>query len=66
MTTKMFASDNNSGIHPAIIEAIAQANMGHVPAYGSDFYTAAAIKKFKEHFGEESEVEFVLTGLARM
>ena len=62
MTKKMFASDNNSGIHPAIMEAIAQANDGHVPAYGSDVYTAAAIKKFKEHFGEESEVEFVFNG----
>ncbi|RAZ79654.1 threonine aldolase family protein [Planococcus halotolerans] len=62
MTKKMFASDNNSGIHPAIMEAIAQANDGHVPAYGSDLYTAAAIKKFKEHFGEESEVEFVFNG----
>ena len=59
---KMFASDNNSGIHPAILEAIAQANDGHVPAYGDDLYTAAAIKKFKEHFGEESEVAFVFNG----
>lgn len=62
MTKKMFASDNNSGIHPAILEAITQANDGHVPAYGSDLYTAAATKKFKEHFGEESEVEFVFNG----
>ena len=62
MTTKMFASDNNSGIHPAIMEAIARANDGHVPAYGSDQYTAAAIKKFKGHFGEKSEVEFVFNG----
>ncbi|RLQ86695.1 low specificity L-threonine aldolase [Planomicrobium sp. Y74] len=62
MTKKMFASDNNSGIHPAIMEAIVQANDGHVPAYGSDLHTAAAIKKFKEHFGGESEVEFVFNG----
>ncbi|PKH10202.1 low specificity L-threonine aldolase [Planomicrobium sp. MB-3u-38] len=62
MTTKMFASDNNSGIHPAIMEAIARANDGHVPAYGSDQYTAAAIKKFKGHFGKESKVELVFNG----
>ncbi|MFD1031353.1 threonine aldolase family protein [Metaplanococcus flavidus] len=62
MTKKMFASDNNSGIHPAILEAIAQANEGHVPAYGSDFYTAAAINKFKEHFGEQCDVAFVFNG----
>lgn len=62
MTKKMFASDNNSGIHPAILEAIAQANDGHVPAYGSDLYTDAAINKFKEHFGEDCEVAFVFNG----
>ncbi|HSJ38344.1 MAG TPA: beta-eliminating lyase-related protein, partial [Planococcus sp. (in: firmicutes)] len=62
MTKKMFASDNNSGIHPAILEAIAQANDGHVPAYGSDLYTASAITKFKEHFGEGCEVAFVFNG----
>ncbi|TAA72823.1 threonine aldolase family protein [Planococcus salinarum] len=62
MTKKMFASDNNSGIHPAILEAIAQANDGHVPAYGSDLYTEAATRKFKEHFGESCEVAFVFNG----
>ncbi|WKA58854.1 low specificity L-threonine aldolase [Planococcus shenhongbingii] len=62
MTKKMFASDNNSGIHPAIMEAIAGVNDGHVPAYGDDPYTAAARHKFKEHFGEECEVAFVFNG----
>lgn len=62
MTKKMFASDNNSGIHPAILEAIAEANIGHVPAYGGDHYTEAAIAKLKEHFGEQSEVAFVFNG----
>ncbi|MGK7378815.1 threonine aldolase family protein [Planococcus sp. 1R117A] len=62
MTKKMFASDNNSGIHPAILEAISQVNDGHVPAYGDDPYTAAARHKFKEHFGEECEVAFVFNG----
>ncbi|MDN7246787.1 threonine aldolase family protein [Planococcus shenhongbingii] len=62
MTKKMFASDNNSGIHPAILEAIAGVNDGHVPAYGDDPYTAAARHKFKEHFGEECEVAFVFNG----
>lgn len=62
MTKKMFASDNNSGIHPLILEAITQANDGHVPAYGNDSYSAAAIQKFKEHFGKECEVAFVFNG----
>lgn len=62
MTIKMFASDNNSGIHPMIMEAIARANSGHAPAYGSDSYTEAAAAKFKAHFGEACEVLFVFNG----
>lgn len=62
MTMKMFASDNNSGIHPAIMEAIAAANSGHAPAYGSDSFTDAAIGKFKEHFGENCSVQLVFNG----
>ena len=62
MTMKMFASDNNSGIHPAILEAIAAANRGHAPAYGSDSFTESAIAKFKEHFGGTCDVLFVFNG----
>jgi L-asparaginase II len=36
-----FASDNNSGAHPDVLAAIAEANDGHVPAYGDDDRTAA-------------------------
>ncbi len=57
-----FASDNNSGIHPDILKSIERANSGHVVAYGDDIYTSRAILKVKEHFGEEAEVFFVLTG----
>jgi threonine aldolase len=57
-----FASDNNSGIHPDILKSIERANSGHVVAYGDDIYTSQAIIKVKEHFGEEIEVFFVLTG----
>jgi threonine aldolase len=57
-----FASDNNSGIHPDILKSIERANSGHVVAYGEDIYTSRAILKVKEHFGEETEVFFVLTG----
>ncbi|MBW2084352.1 MAG: threonine aldolase, partial [Deltaproteobacteria bacterium] len=31
-----FASDNNSGVHPKVMEAIIKANQGHVIAYGDD------------------------------
>lgn len=57
-----FASDNNAGVHPKILEAMAQANQGHVVAYGDDPYTASASRKFKEIFGEETEVFFVYNG----
>ena len=59
-----FASDNNSGIHPDILKAIESANEGHVIAYGDDPFTERAAVKIKEHFGEEAEVFFVLTGTA--
>lgn len=57
-----FASDNNAGIHPDILEAISAANVGHVIAYGDDAYTAAAYAKFSEHFGADVEVFFVFGG----
>jgi len=61
---RSFASDNNAGAHPQIIEAICAANHGHVVGYGDDPYTARAIGKFKEHFGADSEVFFVFNGTA--
>jgi threonine aldolase len=59
---KGFASDNNSGVHPQILEAIKKANAGHVVGYGNDPYTQKAIKNFKEMFGSETEVFFVFNG----
>jgi threonine aldolase len=57
-----FASDNNSGAHPDVLAAIAQANDGHVVAYGDDDYTAAARRRFREHFGEQAEAFLVFNG----
>lgn len=57
-----FASDNYSGVHPKLLEAIMKANLGHAGAYGNDEYTHRAIKKFKEHFGENISVYFVSNG----
>jgi len=59
-----FASDNNSGVHPAMMKAIMDANHGHTIAYGDDPYTALAISKFKENFGEDIDVFFVFIGSA--
>jgi threonine aldolase len=59
---RSFASDNNAGVHPKILEAVAKANRGHVVAYGDDSYTAAAVAKFREHLGKKVEVFFVFGG----
>lgn len=59
---KAFASDNYSGIHPEILQAIQQANAAHIGSYGNDYYTERAIDKFKEHFGKDIEVFFVYNG----
>ncbi len=60
--TRNFASDNNAGVHPEVIDAIARANQGHVVAYGDDPYTRSAIAKFGEHFGSGIEVFFTFNG----
>jgi threonine aldolase len=57
-----FASDNNAGVHPEILEAIARANQGHVIAYGDDPYTRSTIQKFEEHFGPDIDVFFTFNG----
>jgi threonine aldolase len=62
MNKKTFASDNYSGVHPAIMEALFQANQGHVASYGADEYTETATRKFRQHFGEDIEVFFVYNG----
>ena len=57
-----FSSDNNAGVHPEILEAVARVNQGHVVAYGDDDYTRSAIKKFEEHFGSDIAVFFTFNG----
>lgn len=59
---KAFASDNYSGVHPEIMEALQKANAAHAGSYGNDDYTARAVNKFKEIFGNDIEVFFVYNG----
>jgi threonine aldolase len=59
---RSFASDNNAGIHPEILKAIAMVNQGHVVGYGADPYTAIMVNTFREHFGEDAEVFVVFNG----
>lgn len=60
--SRSFASDNNAGVHPAILNAIAKANDGHVVAYGDDPFTSRAVKKFRDELGKDTEVFFVFGG----
>lgn len=62
MSQRTFASDNNSGVHPTVLQSIAEANVGHVKAYGDDPITQKAIQKFKDFFGKQAEVFFVYGG----
>ena len=48
MTKRGFASDNNAGVHPAILEAIAKVNEGHMVGYGGDPVTKQAVDRFKQ------------------
>jgi threonine aldolase len=62
--SRSFASDNNAMVHPEVLEAIVRANQGHVVGYGDDPFTESAVRKFREHFGDDVEVFFVFNGTA--
>lgn len=57
-----FASDNNAGVHPQILEALVAANNGHVVGYGDDPYTEEATELIKQVFKTDCEVFFVFNG----
>ncbi|MFZ9668623.1 MAG: beta-eliminating lyase-related protein, partial [Solirubrobacterales bacterium] len=57
-----FASDNSSGAHPAVIEAISRVNRGHVPAYGNDPETAQLEDIARAEFGSEARIFPMLNG----
>ncbi len=59
-----FASDNSAGVHPAVLEALATANSGHVFGYGHDERTQATQGLLAGHFGEGARAFFVFNGTA--
>ncbi|HHY83261.1 MAG TPA: low specificity L-threonine aldolase [Clostridiales bacterium] len=59
---RSFASDNNAIVHPDIMKALQEANNCHVLSYGDDPFTQSAAERFKEVFGQNSEVFFVYNG----
>ncbi len=59
-----FGSDNHSGIHPEIFNALSEANQAHAPSYGTDEWSEKAISLFQKEFGPKAEVFFVFNGTA--
>lgn len=57
-----FASDNNAGVHPVVLDAIARANAGHATAYGDDEWTKRANGLFDELFGRPVDTYMVWGG----
>ncbi|MDR3339382.1 MAG: low specificity L-threonine aldolase [Candidatus Symbiothrix sp.] len=57
-----FASDNNSGVHPLLLDALIQANQGYAVGYGDDEYTYKAEKIIRAVFGEDVQPHFVFNG----
>lgn len=60
-----FGSDNHSGVHPRLLDAIARANVGHMPSYGTDPLTIKCVELFREMTGSpQCDVFFVFNGTA--
>lgn len=60
---RSFGSDNNSGVHPRIMKAIAEANVDHTIAYGDDDWTRRAEDTVRELLGEKDiQPIFVFNG----
>jgi threonine aldolase len=60
--TKAFASDNAAGAHPAVLDAIARANSGHVLAYGDDAHTRECSDRFRDLFGAATTTRLAFNG----
>lgn len=57
-----FASDNYSGVHPEVLDALAVVNGGHVTSYGDDPYTERLQEVMRGHFGERARTYPVFNG----
>ncbi len=64
MNHRGFASDNNAGVSPEVLQKLAEVNNGHVVGYGDDPYTAKAMQILKKHFGSGTSPFLVFTGTA--
>lgn len=60
-----FASDNSGPVHPQVMAALAEANEGHVMAYGADPLMAEVRERLRALFeAPQAEVHLVATGTA--
>ena len=59
-----FCSDNVSGIHPRILDALIAGNDGDVMPYGADPHTRRAEARFREVFERDLAVAMMATGTA--
>ncbi len=57
-----FASDNEAGVHRAVLDAIADANHGHAHSYGADEHTARLGELVHDHFGPDATAFPMLIG----
>jgi threonine aldolase len=62
--TRGFASDNYSGAHPEVLEALAGAGRGHASSYGYDPFTQALTQRLRDELGAETGVFPVFNGTA--
>ncbi|MFW5826593.1 MAG: threonine aldolase family protein [Alkalispirochaeta sp.] len=59
---QLFASDNASPAHPAILSALSEIGRDHEISYGDDPVTVDARKRIQELFGTDCGVYFVYNG----
>lgn len=59
---RSFASDNNSSVHPEVMQALVDANAGHALGYGDDIWTEEATELVKKQFSRPCEPLFVFNG----
>ena len=59
---KSFGSDNHTGTHPAVLQAVMDANIGDAVAYGADDWTTRATASMRSAFRTQGEAFFVFNG----
>ncbi len=57
-----FGSDNHSGVHPLIMEAIVKENNNYKIAYGEDNYSKEVLQKLENLLGGNCSAFFVING----